>query len=212
MRTFQGTGAGHHETVNRPKPFPLHRPGELAAVAEQIRGCTRCRLATTRMHAVPGGGDPAAPLVLVGEAPGATEDASGEPFQGAAGRHLDATLATLGLTREAVFLAAVVRCRPPRNRDPRPDEIAACADYLERQLALVAPRVVLAMGLVAARRLRPSLRRGARMAEVRGEVTSAPDGAALLATYHPAAAMRFPRLREPFATDVATACRVAGLG
>lgn len=185
----------------------------LAAVTDEIRGCTRCRLALTRTRAVPGEGDPEAALVLVGEAPGATEDACGRPFQGLSGRFLDRELAALGLRRDrGIHLVSVARCRPPGNRDPRPDEAAACAPYLDRQLALIQPRVVLAMGGTAARRLHPRARsRATALGGLRGDpVRLAPDRL-LLVTYHPAAAMRFPAHRAPFRTDLHQAARRAGL-
>jgi uracil-DNA glycosylase len=172
----------------------------------------RCRLAESRTHAVPGHGDPRAPLMLVGEAPGAREDATGLPFQGLAGRFLDRSLAALGVDREQVFITSGNKCRPPNNRTPRPDEIAACAGYLDRQLALISPRVVVALGGTAAGRLHPEAGgRPLRIAEVRGlPVPLGPDRA-LLITYHPAAAMRFPAQRQPFADDIAAAVRLAGL-
>lgn len=181
----------------------------LTRVAEEVRTCPRCRLAESRTHAVPGEGAPDAPLVLVGEAPGAKEDASGRPFQGVSGRFLDRELAALGITREQVFITSANKCRPPGNRPPKTDEMAACAPYLDRQLALIAPRVVLAMGGVAARRLHPDAA-GARLSDLRSAPTEV-AGATLLVTVHPAAAMRFPSQREPFRADLASACRLAGL-
>ncbi len=184
----------------------------LAAVAEEIRGCTRCPLAATRLNAVPGEGPADARLFLAGEAPGATEDRLGLPFRGAAGRHLEAALAAAGAARDDVFIGSVCRCRPPGNRNPRPAEIEACASYLDRQLALVAPRIVLAMGLTAAVRL-GFASKSERMADVRLRRLSPGAGRpfTLLATYHPAAAMRFPALRQPFADDLAIAVRAAGV-
>jgi DNA polymerase len=149
-------------------------------------------------------------LFLLGEAPGATEDRAGRPFLGASGRHLTAVLAEHGMTRSEVFVTGTCKCRPPGNRDPRPDEVEACAGYLDRQLALVRPGVVLAMGLVAARRLGLA-GRAERLGAVRGRVVD-PGGDRpwlALATYHPAAAMRFPRLRGAFAADVGTAVALA---
>ncbi|MDQ3974217.1 MAG: uracil-DNA glycosylase, partial [Actinomycetota bacterium] len=128
-------------------------------VAQQVRGCTRCRLSGSRTHAVPGAGPPEAPLVLVGEGPGSAEDATGRPFQGAAGRFLDDVLAQLGVQRSRLFLTSMVKCRPPGNRTPRADELAACRGYLDRQLRLVTARAVLAMGATAAAQLHPSARR-----------------------------------------------------
>ena len=184
----------------------------LDRVAAEVRGCTRCRLAQTRTHAVPGHGDPRAPLFLVGEAPGRNEDETGEPFQGMSGRFLDAQLALLDLTREQVFISSVNKCRPPRNRNPRRDEMAACAPYLDRQLALIRPRVVLAMGGTAAARLHPEHATGSiKVGELRGQVFPLGPEQVLLVTYHPAAAMRFPAQREPFADDLRQATDLAGL-
>ncbi|HUE95039.1 MAG TPA: uracil-DNA glycosylase [Longimicrobiaceae bacterium] len=183
----------------------------LARVAGEVRGCQRCRLAATRTNAVPGEGAGDAPLMLVGEAPGAAEDATGRPFQGAAGRHLDAALAEISVDRSALFITSVNKCRPPGNRNPRPDEQAACRSYLERQLTLVSPVVVLAMGCVAARALHPGGGRSIGIDALRGMRGRLPQGGVVLATYHPAAAMRFPSRRAPFAEDLALACRLAGL-
>lgn len=184
----------------------------LDLVAAQVRDCTLCRLAESRTHAVPGNGDPCAPLMLVGEAPGAKEDATGLPFQGLGGRFLDRQLEAVGVGRHQVFVTSGNKCRPPRNRKPRPDEVAACAGYLDRQLALIAPRVVLAMGGTAASRLHPESRgRPVKVGELRGLPIALGPEQVLLVTYHPAAAMRFPAQREPFATDLAEAARLSGL-
>ena len=183
----------------------------LKRVAGEVRGCVRCRLAGTRTHAVPGHGDPHAPLMLIGEAPGAKEDATGLPFQGLGGRFLDRALGVLGVSREQVFITSVNKCRPPKNRNPRPDEIQACSGYLDRQLALISPRVVLAMGGTAAARLHPEPPRTLRVGELRGlPIPLGPDRA-MVVTYHPAAAMRFPAQREPFHTDLAQAVELSGV-
>lgn len=184
----------------------------LAQVAEQVRGCVRCRLWESRTQAVPGEGPAQAPLLLVGEGPGASEDISGRPFQGAAGRYLDESLSELGVSRAGVFVTSTVKCRPPSNRSPRRDEVGACAPYLDRQIALLAPRVVLAMGATAAARLHPDLPSGPlKVGELRGAPTPLGPDRVLVVTYHPAAARRFPTRREPFRTDLAGACRLAGL-
>lgn len=177
----------------------------LALLAAEVRGCTRCRLADSRTLAVPGDGDPAAALMLVAEAPGAKEDATGLPFQGMAGRFLDAALDGLGVRRERVYVTSATKCRPPRNRAPRPDEVVACAPFLDRQLVLVRPRVVLAMGGTGASRL---LGRRVKVTEERGAIHEI-AGAALLVTFHPAAAMRFPDRRQPFLDDLTEAVRRA---
>jgi DNA polymerase len=184
----------------------------LERIAAEARVCTRCRLALSRTQAVPGAGDPNADLLLVGEAPGANEDQTGLPFQGMAGRFLDSALADLGLQRStAIYIASVNKCRPPGNRAPKSDEIAACAPFLDRQIALLQPRVVMAMGATAALRQHPEPPRPLNVTELRGlPVPLAPDRV-LIVSYHPAAAMRFPDRREPFLSDLRSACWMASL-
>jgi uracil-DNA glycosylase len=150
--------------------------------------------------------------MLIGEAPGAREDETGLPFQGMGGRFLDCELAALHLSRERVFITSVNKCRPPKNRTPRPDEVAACAGYLDRQFALIRPVVVLAMGGTAAGRLHPEADgRPLKVGALRGLPIPLGPERALLVTYHPAAAMRFPAQREPFRADLTQAARLAGL-
>ena len=129
------------------------RAQALERLAEHLRGCTRCPLSEGRTTVVVGAGDPDARLMFVGEAPGANEDRTGLPFVGQAGKLLDGLLEGIGLTREQVFIANVLKCRPPGNRDPHPDEIAACRGYLEEQVALIQPRVVCTLGNFATRLL-----------------------------------------------------------
>jgi uracil-DNA glycosylase family 4 len=118
----------------------------LAALRAEIEACTLCELHATRTRAVPGDGDPASDLMFVGEAPGYHEDQQGRPFVGQAGKLLEQLLASIGLTREQVFIANVLKSRPPNNRDPRPDEITACQPYLWRQIELIRPKVVCTLG------------------------------------------------------------------
>ncbi len=187
-------------------------PDDLQVLASQVRTCTRCRLAETRTFAVPGSGDPDAPLMLVAEAPGAKEDATGLPFQGMAGRFLNRCLVDLGVVREQLYITSTNKCRPPGNRAPKPDEMAACAGYLDRQLVLVKPDVVLAMGGTAARRLHPlATSQSVRLADLRAAAATVAASRRLLVTYHPAAAMRFPAQRQPFFDDLRAACEQAGL-
>ena len=184
----------------------------LELIAAEARVCTRCRLAETRQHAAPGSGDPAATLLLVGEAPGAREDETGLPFQGMAGRFLDRCLAGMGLRRDrGIYIASVNKCRPPRNRAPKSDEIAACAPYLTRQIALLHPRVIFAMGATAALRLHPEPPRPVNVTALRGLPAPLGPESALIVSYHPAAAMRFPDRRQPFIDDLRAACELAGL-
>ena len=135
--------------------MPRMSPGTRLAVLEaEAAGCTRCPLAATRTQVVFGVGDPGADLMFVGEAPGRDEDLQGVPFVGRSGQLLDRLLAEeIGIGREAVYIANVVKCRPPDNRDPKPDEIAACRPYLEEQVALIAPKVVVTLGNFATRLL-----------------------------------------------------------
>ena len=159
----------------------------LAELAAEASGCTRCPLATTRTQVVFGVGDPDADLMFVGEAPGRDEDIQGEPFVGRSGQLLDRLLAEeLGIERGQVYIANVVKCRPPDNRDPRPDEIAACRPYLATQVELIAPRVIVTLGNFATKLL---LETDKGITSVRG--ASYPIGDAyLVPTFHPAAALR----------------------
>jgi len=166
---------------------PVAPGSRLAELADLAAGCTRCPLAATRTQVVFGVGDPDADLMFVGEAPGREEDLRGEPFVGRSGRLLDRLLAEeLGIDRSAVYIANVVKCRPPDNRDPRPDEIAACRPYLAAQVDLIAPKVVVTLGNFATRLL---LETDRGITSVRG--AAYPMGDVLcVPTFHPAAALR----------------------
>ncbi len=160
------------------------------ALEQAVANCTACPLHAARNRTVFGVGDRSAPWLLVGEGPGAEEDARGEPFVGQAGRLLDNMLSALGLRRgDGVYIANVVKCRPPGNRTPEPAEVAACAPYLRRQMNLIAPRLVLALGSTAAGALLGSQ---AALGSLRGQVH--PGGAAeVVVTYHPAYLLRTPQ-------------------
>lgn len=156
---------------------------------DSIRGCTACGLCQTRKQAVPGVGDQQAQWLIVGEAPGADEDRLGEPFVGRAGQLLDNMLAALGLRRgQGVYIANVLKCRPPNNRDPQPDEVAACRAYLQRQIDLIQPQVILCVGRHAANTL---LGLDERVGQLRGRVHDL-QGIPLVVTYHPAYLLRSP--------------------
>ncbi len=179
------------------------RAQALERLAEHLRGCTRCPLSEGRTTVVVGAGDADADLLLVGEAPGANEDRTGLPFVGQAGTLLDGLLEGIGLTREQVFIANVLKCRPPGNRDPRPDEIDACRGYLEEQVALIRPRVVCTLGNFATRLLsgRPD-----GISTVHGRPQPAGFGGVdvvLYPVFHPAAALytraMLATLQEDFA-------------
>jgi uracil-DNA glycosylase family 4 len=173
------------------------------ALHAAIHACQRCALAGCRQRAVPGVGDPRPDWLIVGEAPGEEEDRQGEPFVGRAGQLLDRMLAAMGLRRgQGVYIANVIKCRPPRNRNPEPDEIARCTPYLLRQIALLQPRLVLAMGRFAAQTLlaeggcdRPDTLLRTPLGRLRGRVyTARLAGLALpvVVTYHPAYLLRNP--------------------
>ena len=170
----------------------------LAQVAAEARGCTRCALARTRTHAVPGEGNVLSDVLRVGEGPGAREDATGRPFVGPAGPLLDELLAGIGWQRGDVFITNVVKCRPPGNRDPAPEEAAACAGYLDRQEAALQPAVVVTLGRHSLQRYLP----GSRISAVHGGLRRSFRGQHVFPMYHPAAALHQAALRETLFRDM----------
>jgi uracil-DNA glycosylase family 4 len=170
----------------------------LDQVAERIRTTHCCALCPNRTHAVPGEGNPNAKLFLVGEGPGATEDAQGRPFVGQAGNLLNGILEAIEVPRDSVYITNIVKCRPPQNRKPLPDEIAACIPYLHRQIEIVQPKVILALGSTAAEEML-AVRKS--LAELRGKVHTY-NGIPLVVTYHPAALLRNPNWKKPTWDDV----------
>ena len=161
-----------------------------AALEARVADCTLCDLHAGRTQAVFGVGQREARLMFVGEAPGAEEDRQGEPFVGRAGKLLDAMLRAIGRDRSSVYIANILKCRPPNNRDPKPEEAAACTPYLWRQIALVQPDLIVALGRIAAQRL---LDTSSSLARLRGTVHElAPTGTPLVVTYHPAYLLRSP--------------------
>jgi len=158
----------------------------LAAIEAELRACRLCALAETRKNVVFGAGNPDADIVFIGEAPGADEDRQGLPFVGRAGKLLTKMIAYMGLTREDVYIANILKCRPPGNRDPLPSEVACCIEYLYRQLDVIAPKVIVALGRVAAHTL---LETTAALKALRGKVHDY-RGISLVVTYHPAYLLR----------------------
>jgi len=187
-----------------------HAPGEIGAaadldkLAELIRRCTRCDLYKTATNAVPGEGSPSADFMCIGEAPGAQEDATGRPFYGQAGQLLTKILQAVNLSREEVFILNVLKHRPPGNRNPLPDEVSACRPYLVRQVELVAPKVILALGTFAAQSL---LETKLSIGKLRGSVHRY-HGIPVIVTYHPAALLRNPAWKRPTWEDVQLARRI----
>ncbi|MBS1261350.1 MAG: Type-4 uracil-DNA glycosylase [Calditrichaeota bacterium] len=172
---------------------------ELERVQERIRACTACRLAASRTHANPGAGGTDSRLMIVGEAPGRIEDETGLPFQGRSGAVLDETLREHGLARGRFFITASVKCRPPRNRTPRADELRTCRElWLERQIELIDPAVIVLLGQTAVKQV---LGRSQRMSELHGRALRW-RGRIALPGYHPAAALRFPGVRARFREDI----------
>lgn len=164
------------------------RAAALRVLRQEAEACTRCRLHETRRSVVFGEGNPAAEVVIVGEAPGADEDQSGRPFVGRAGKLLDLLLLSAGFPREQVFICNVLKCRPPKNRDPLPDEVESCAPFLRGQIAAIEPRVLVAVGKHAIRTLTGS---DLSIGQLRGRIHTY-EGVPLLATYHPAYLLRSP--------------------
>ncbi len=172
---------------------------DLAAVAAEVRACTRCPLANGRTMAVPGEGNLVSDVLLVGEGPGQREYATGRPFVGAAGQLLEEMLGSIGWRRDDVFITNVVKCRPPGNRDPEPTEISACSPYLDRQEQALDPVLIVTLGRYSLQRYLP----GARISEAHGRLRRA-GSRFVLPMYHPAAALRSNGLRETLARDFAT--------
>jgi DNA polymerase len=170
----------------------------LAAIAKRVASCTACGLCKGRTNAVPGEGNPAAEIVFIGEGPGFYEDQQGRPFVGASGKFLDELLAGIGLDRKKVFIANVVKCRPPQNRDPQPDEIAACGEHLDAQLRAIDPKVVVTLGRHSMQRYFP----GEAISRVHGQPRKKGD-LIVVPMYHPAAALHQASLRRVIEADFA---------
>jgi len=183
---------------------PLHQAASLDAVAALVAACTKCRLCEGRRHTVPGEGPRDARLVVVGEGPGRVEDQTGRPFVGPAGELLTKILAAIDLRRDHVFICNVVKCRPPENRVPQYDEIAACVPYLFHQIDVLKPQVILAMGGTAAQTL---LNTKQSLGTLRNQIHRF-RGIPVIVTYHPAALLRNPHWKKPTWDDVRIARRL----
>jgi len=182
----------------------LEQVETLEEIASLIASCKKCPLYKTATNPVPGEGHPRAKLMCVGEAPGATEDETGRPFVGAAGQLLTKILAAIDLPREQVYICNVLKHRPPGNRNPLPDEVTACSPYLIRQIELIKPKVILALGTFAAQTL---LNTKTAIGKLRGSVHEY-HGVPLVVTYHPAALLRNPGWKRPTWEDVQLARRI----
>ena len=178
----------------------------MGRLAEEVRRCTRCELYKGRRNVVVGEGSLDADVMLVGEAPGYWEDVKGRPFVGAAGKLLDELLADIGLSRGEIYIANVLKCRPPKNRDPRPEEVEACTPYLDRQIRIISPRVIVSLGRHSTRYLlgKAGLEFG-QMRTAHGQVYQLEIldlKLLLMPTYHPAAALYNPRYRQIIEEDL----------
>jgi DNA polymerase len=180
------------------------RCAALEAIAAEVGACTRCRLHERRTRAVPGEGHPSTEVVFVGEGPGMNEDREGRPFVGRAGDLLVRLLGSIGWRREDVFITNVVKCRPPENRDPEPDEVAACAPFLRRQLEILDPALIVTLGRHSMARFMP----GTTISRAHGtgrpaDPATGAQGAMVFALYHPAAALRTPAVEQASYADIA---------
>ncbi len=176
------------------------------ALEARVAACTRCELHKSRTRTVFGVGSHEARWLIVGEAPGAEEDRQGEPFVGRAGQLLNEMLLAIGLRRETVYIANILKCRPPNNRDPRPEEVASCEPYLKRQVALLQPAIILAVGRIAAQNL---LKTDARIGAMRGHLHHYGEtGIPVVVTYHPAYLLRSPQEKRKVWEDLKFARRV----
>jgi len=180
------------------------RRARLDALDAEVAGCTSCKLHQGRTLAVPGEGNVEADLMFIGEGPGADEDRTGRPFVGRAGELLTKIIEAMGFSRESVFIANIVKCRPPGNRDPEPDETTSCFPYLERQLEIIEPKVICTLGLPATRKL----------LDMRGGITALRGkkfvfrGIPLIPTFHPAYLLRSPAGKKPVWQDMQTVARL----
>jgi DNA polymerase len=179
----------------------------LDLVSIDLAGCTRCKLCGGRQNVVVGEGDPHARLMFVGEGPGEQEDLQARPFVGKAGQLLDKMIEAIGLSREQVYIANVVKCRPPGNRNPEPDEIASCRPFLERQIDLVKPEIIVALGKFAAQTL---LGTEERITQLRGHFRDY-RGIKLMPTWHPAYLLRNPESKREAWADLQAVARELGL-
>lgn len=221
LRNMQAAGVRHvpraRSAIASDAETPAGQPGQpadagdveatLAAIATEVCACTACPLHETRTRAVPGEGNPRASVVFVGEGPGADEDRTGRPFVGRAGKLLDDIITRgMKLTRADVYICNVVKCRPPSNRVPQPNELQACNGYLERQLLAIRPTVICTLGATAAHHLLDDDR---PMGRLRG-TTHSYRGIPVIATYHPAYLLRNPAAKAPTWQDIQRVMELAG--
>ncbi len=192
------TDIKHVSEENKPSYKELGQ--ELSHLANQVEACDQCELHKSRTQTVFGVGNKNSDWLIVGEAPGADEDFKGEPFVGRAGKLLNAMLFSMGLQRQEVFIANILKCRPPKNRDPKINEVEACEKYLRQQIALIKPKIILALGRIAAQNL---LKLDTPIGKMRGNSYLYPDtNLPVVVTYHPAYLLRSPREKRKVWQDI----------
>jgi uracil-DNA glycosylase len=182
-------------------------PDSLTQIIADLNGCVRCKLYSGRTNIVPGEGNARAELVFVGEGPGEQEDLQGKPFVGKAGQLLDRMIEAIGLSRDQVYIANVVKCRPPGNRNPEADEIEACSEFLYRQLDVIQPKIIVALGKFAAQTL---LKTEERITQLRGRFYPY-RGAQLMPTFHPSYLLRNPESKREVWADLQQVALALGL-
>jgi DNA polymerase len=174
------------------------KAAKLEQIKKEIENCIKCPLCNTRNRTVPGSGDPEADILFVGEAPGQKEDEQGVPFCGAAGKFLDEMLSVIGLSRDKVFIANTLKCRPPENRDPEDSEKEACRPYLDRQVEIINPKLIVCLGRHSVATFMPG---AGGISKLHGKAVRRPNGQVYLALYHPAAALHNGGLRSTLIED-----------
>ncbi len=194
----QSTTVGREHDAISDSDVSTADPTEWDALREQALACTKCRLAGTRTHVVFGVGSPNADLMFIGEAPGRDEDIQGEPFVGRAGQLLTDIIKAMKLTRDQVYIANVIKCRPPENRNPEPDELDACRPFIRRQVKLIQPKVIVTLGRFG---LQSLTEKGYGISSVRGQWLDY-NGIKLMPTYHPAYLLRNPAAKKEVWTDM----------
>jgi DNA polymerase len=198
LKRPKGPGGGAGEQRARKKLKPEEKAGALDELREEIGDCTRCKLCKGRTHLVFGVGNPDAKLMFIGEGPGRDEDLQGEPFVGRAGKLLDKIIEAMGHKRSDVYIANIVKCRPPNNRNPEPDEVATCKPFLVRQVEIISPRAIVCLGSVAAQNL---LETETKITKLRGHFTDW-QGTPVMPTYHPAFLLRNSNMKKPVWEDM----------
>lgn len=179
---------------------------KLKKIEDEIKKCRKCSLCLTRKNAVPGEGKYDASIMMIGEAPGKNEDEQGRPFVGKAGKFLDFALSTINLERKEIYITNVVKCRPPKNRDPTPEEIKACSPYLDAQINFIQPRIICTLGRFATEYILPSYGFKAKpISQIHGKIFYSPLAMVhIIPLYHPAASIYTPAIKEIFLKDIAS--------